>query len=106
MGVVSFAVRSIYSEVAHLIYKKIVVIPMLTYAHLIYALACCIGHVVVGAIFRIIVLVAICGVCFGCWLYFVSNVCVRELSCFCFALGICLTRCIVLLLTRCQVVVL
>ena len=52
MGVVSFAVRSIYSEVAHLIYKKIVVIPMLTYAHLIYALACCIGHVVVGAVFR------------------------------------------------------
>ena len=56
MGVVSFAVRSIYSEVAHLIYKKIVVIPMLTYAHLIYALACCIGHVVVGAIFRTVFL--------------------------------------------------
>ena len=67
MGVVSFAVRSIYSEVAHLIYKKIVVIPKLTYAHIIYALARCIGHVVVGAIFRTVFLGAICGVCFGCW---------------------------------------
>ncbi len=83
MGVVSFAVRSICSEVTHLIYKKIVVIPMLTYAHLIYALACCIGHVVVGAIFRTVCFGAICGVCFGCWLYFVSNVCVREFSVFC-----------------------
>ncbi len=44
-------------------------------------------HVVVGAIFRTVCFLAICGVCFGCWLYFVSNVCVREFSFVLFCAG-------------------